>query len=95
MTFYVKSEDDMAKIENITECLRNICAIPEGSMPLNRGVGLSWALLDGPPIDMENEYTAELAEKVEQYEPRVKVTRVSFSHSAEGESEVTIEVEPA
>ena len=72
-----------AEIQELSNCLKNILNIPEGSIPLARKLGMSWANLSQIPADMENEYATELIEKVEEFEPRVSVSEVSFSYKAE------------
>lgn len=71
------------EIPEISKCLENLLNIPEGSIPLARKMGVSWANLSRIPADMENEYATELIEKVEEFEPRVSVSEVTFSFEAE------------
>lgn len=71
------------EVEELSKCLENLINVPEGGIPLARGMGMSWANLSRIPADMENEYATELIEKVEEFEPRVSVSEVTFSFEAE------------
>lgn len=93
MQFSFMTDDKSEEMADAIKCLENILSIPEGSIPLNRGIGLSWASLSSVPEDIENDYATELMEKVEEYEPRVRVTDVQFTHSESGRTSASIQVE--
>lgn len=93
MQFSFATGDKSEEMTDAIKCLENILSIPEGSIPLNRGIGLSWASLSSVPEDIENDYATELMEKVEEYEPRVRVTDVQFTHSENGSTAASIQVE--
>lgn len=95
MQFSFTTDDKSEEMTDAIRCLENILSIPEGSIPLNRGVGLSWASLSSVPEDIENDYATELMEKVEEYEPRVRVTDVQFTHGENGSTSASIQVEMA
>ncbi len=92
MDFKFLSDDDSEEMQDAIKCLHNILSIPEGSVPLNRGLGVSWTSLSDVPLEMENDFATEIMEKVEKFEPRVRVNEVQFTHS-EGQSEATIQIE--
>ncbi len=92
MNFKFLADDESEEMQDAIKCLQNILSIPEGSVPLNRGLGVSWSSLSDVPLEMENDFATELMEKVEIYEPRVRVNEVQFTHN-EGKSEATIQVE--
>ena len=82
------TDDEM---EDVRDCLNNIANIPRGSIPLARGLGLNWGLLSEVPEDLENDYAVEAAEQFTEYEPRVAISEVSFSHDQrEGHTFVTL-----
>ena len=85
MEFKLVSGEDFssAEMQELAKCLENLLNIPEGSIPLARKMGMSWANLSRIPADMENEYATELIEKIEEFEPRVSVSEVTFSYEAE------------
>lgn len=78
----------LSELEDIGRCIKNLTNIPAGSIPLARGMGISWAGLSQIPEDLENDYATELIEKIEQYEPRVTVREVSFSYDSQGHATV-------
>lgn len=86
-------EGGSAVHQNICRCLTNILNIPAGSIPLSRELGLSWSGLSRIPPELENDIATEIVEKVEEYEPRVSVSNVSFSYEDDGMVTVRIELE--
>ncbi len=75
------AEDLEIGAEGVAEIVQNvkmILATPVGSVPLDRDFGTSWMLVDQPTSRVQAELSAEIVEKVERYEPRVRVTEVSF-----------------
>ncbi|MEG0216061.1 MAG: hypothetical protein RR685_08005 [Hungatella sp.] len=93
MKFEFISGDERVDIQDIHRCLMNILSIPEGSIPLARGLGLRWANLSQMPPELENDMATEIVEKVERSEPRVSVNEVLFSYDTDGMVTVTIELE--
>ena len=93
MKFNFIPENESEEINNIIDCLQNILAIPEGSMPLNRGLGLKWSSLSSIPEDLENDYAVDLMEKVEEWEPRVEVESVEFEYGEDGQVTVNVHIE--
>lgn len=92
MTFRLLSSDD-AKIKNIVKHLENILNIPEGSIPLSRGLGLKWRVLSEIPPNMENDIATDIVEKLEKYEPGISVKEVTFSYQEDGETVADIHIE--
>ena len=82
--FMYKGDFAPTEIQSISKCLGNLSSIPEGTIPLARRMGLSWGNLSQIPADMENDYVTEFVEKVDEFEPRVSVSDVSFSYDADG-----------
>lgn len=92
MEFSFKSAENSEVMQDIMRCLNNIIAVPEGSLPLMRGLGLDWDVVSDLPEELENEYATDLIEKVEEWEPRVSVENVEFEHDGEGGVKVNIEL---
>jgi phage baseplate assembly protein W len=95
MKFNFFSDDQSEEMNDILYCLRNILSIPEGSIPLSRGLGLDWNNISTVAEDLENDYATDIMEKVEEFEPRVEVTEVEFKHDSDGETNVNITIELA
>lgn len=93
MHFNYKPTGNISEFENITQCINNILSIPSGSIPLNRGIGISWTNLSKIPPEMENDIATEIIEKVEEYEPRVSVSNVTFDYDINGVATVNIDLE--
>lgn len=93
MILYFVSDEDEEEMREILDNLHNICSLREGSMPMSRGMGLSWAMLDAIAPDAENDLVTELVDKVNRFEPRASVESVTFKHSDDGEMIATIEIE--
>lgn len=68
----------------LTEIIQNVRLIlttPKGSVPLDRAFGLSQTFLDHPGPAAMALAMPEIFEAVEKYEPRVKVTAISWENS--------------
>lgn len=92
MKFEFTSEDNSLDMQDIIRSLTNLFNIPRGSIPLSRGMGLDWRFLSSPPLDLENDMATDIIEQVTEFEPRVSVNEVSFSHE-EGATTVNIILE--
>lgn len=68
-------------IQGIYENLRILFSTPVGSVVLDRDFGIDWSIVDMPLQKAKAVLTIEYMEKVKKYEPRVKVTQVSFEMS--------------
>lgn len=71
---------DQDTMDDIRESVDNILKIPSGTIPLSRGLGVSWRSLSEVQPDLENDYAVELVEKIEKYEPRVAVDEITFEN---------------
>lgn len=63
------------------EILQNIAMIlitSKRSVPLDRNFGIDMSALDLPLEMAENICTAQIIEAIQDYEPRVKVTKVTY-----------------
>lgn len=93
MTLNFMSENDSLKIQDIIRCLTNLLSIPCGSVPLARGMGLDWVNLSKIPPEMENDIATDIIGKVDEFEPRVSVSEVTFSYDTDGMATVNILLE--
>lgn len=84
MQYNYVSKGKISEIQDICRCLDNILSIPSGTIPLARGLGISWAGLSKIPADAENDIATEIIEKIERYEPRVAVDEVTFEYDENG-----------
>ncbi len=68
-------------LEEIIQNVRIIVGTRVGTVPLDRDFGISWDMIDTPTPAAKAKFTSEIIEKVEKYEPRVKVTEVVWDES--------------
>lgn len=87
-------EEDVEERDAV-ECLRNITKIPEGTIPLSRDLGLSWAGVSKTAPELENDYATELITKADRFEPRITIDEVDFQYDSNGMATVTVRVEEA
>lgn len=80
-------------MQDIIRCLTNLLSIPSGSIPLARRLGLDWANLSKIPQDMENDIATDIVGKVDEFEPRVSVSEVTFSYDEDGMATANILLE--
>lgn len=72
---------DFAPPSEAAEILQNVRTIittPKYSVPLNREFGVTAAWLDEPLPVAQARLTAEIITAVQQWEPRVRVTQVTY-----------------
>lgn len=91
--FVMETELGNDQTRDILRNLNNIFSIPEGTLPLMRGLGLSWDNLSKIPPDLENDIVTDIVGKVAKYEPRVAVSSVEFEHSADGKTVLSVYLE--
>ncbi|MGG1442164.1 GPW/gp25 family protein [Brevibacillus laterosporus] len=66
-------------LDEIKQNLRTICSTFKGSVPLDRGFGITPSLVDYPIEISKAHTTADIMAAIQKYEPRVKVTRITFT----------------
>lgn len=69
------------------EVIRNVKVIIttfEGTVPYDRGFGISPDVLDLPVIEAQSFYTIECITKIRKYEPRALVETIDFTTDLEG-----------
>ena len=75
------------------EIIRNVHTIlttPVGTCPLYRDFGIDMTPLDKPMDVAQNLYAVAAMEAVEKYEPRVRVTEVTFETGDDGKMEAKV-----
>lgn len=65
-------------IKEILQNVRTILTTAKYTVPLDREFGLDASILDAPIAVVRAKLTAEIIQAVETYEPRVKVTKVTY-----------------
>lgn len=68
-----------ATAEEILQNVRTILATSVYSVPLNRAFGVNAELLDLPLPVAKAKLSAQIIQAIQKFEPRVEVTRVSFT----------------
>lgn len=56
----------------------------EGTMPLERGLGIMQDFVDKPPAVVKSLYTAEAAKKISEFIPQVRVQEVIWLPAEQG-----------
>lgn len=72
--------------KNTEEIRKNVKAIIEtakGTMPGSRAFGLNNDFLSYPPATAQNLMAVEIANEIDEYEPRVTVASVEFEETSE------------
>ena len=77
---------DLDDLEEILRCVRTIIMTPAGTVPLDRDFGIDLDCLDMPAPIAQNALALEIVQKVETYEPRVKVSEASFYMTGNGQA---------
>ncbi len=68
--------------EEIIQNVKTILATPVYSVPLDRAFGLDAELVDLPIPVVKAKLSAKIVPTIQKFEPRVEVTRVSFTGDA-------------
>lgn len=79
------SEIEESEAEDIRKCLTTLYSVREGEQPLDRDFGLKHEFLDQPVPIAKNMLALEVIEKTQRYEKRVKVDKVDYATSEEGQ----------
>lgn len=67
------------EMEDVQQCLSMILNTPRGTVPFMRGFGLSTSYLHRPTRGDVNTIAADVADQIEEYEPRVEAEDMIFS----------------
>lgn len=75
-----------SEFQDIVLCLNTLFSIRAGSQPLDRDLGISYERAISMPVPVaKNILSVEIIEKTKKYEPRVKVTSVSYETKKDGQ----------
>ena len=80
------------EVEEVIQNVRTICATPKYSVPLDRQFGIEAQFVDRPTPKVMAAIQAEIIQAVRKYEPRCKVTKVSFDGGLDGQSNVKVRI---
>lgn len=89
-TVSLSGEVDFAPSSVEAEILQNIRTLlltRLGTVPLDRGLGLTWEYLDMPLPAVRSLMTAAVIDLIDEYEPRAKVQSVEFEEDTENARE--------
>ena len=70
------------ELAEIRRCVENLLQTPVETCGMYRDFGVSWDALDMPTETAKAMYSAQVIEKIEKYEPRVRVTDVTWTVNA-------------
>lgn len=100
MTYEVTSDSydwtimPATEVEEILQNVRCILLTFKGSVPMDRGFGVSANVLDAPLSVTQARLTAEIARAVKTFEPRARVQEVKYSGDfSDGQLNFTVVVE--
>ncbi|MDE7247863.1 MAG: lysozyme [Lachnospiraceae bacterium] len=79
------NEIEESEAEDIRKCLTTLYSVREGEQPLDREFGLKQDFLDQPVPIAKNMLALEVIEKTQRYEKRVRVEKVEYGTSEEGQ----------
>lgn len=79
------NEIEESEAADIRKCLTTLYSVREGEQPLDREFGLKQEFLDQPVPIAKNMLALEVIEKTQRYEKRVKVDKVEYAASEEGQ----------
>jgi phage baseplate assembly protein W len=74
----IKVDFNVQGIDEIYQNLKTLFSTPVGTVVFDRELGIDWGILDLPLPQAKAALTVEYIEKVNKYEPRVKVSEVTF-----------------
>lgn len=73
----------VTETEEILQNIRTIITTPKYSVPLNREFGVTMSWLDNPMPVAQAQLTAEIITEIQKWEPRARVTQVTFTESGQ------------
>ena len=82
---------DLSETEKIIQNVNNIVSRIRGTLPLNRGKGISNDYIDEAQGISEAKMTVEIIEEIEREEPRYQVKGVTFEYDENGKTVPSIE----
>lgn len=88
----VETDDDDIDLEEYDGKIQALIFSFEGTIPGSRGFGLSMDFLSKSPPTAVNMLAGELADKVEEFLPEIKVTGIDSEGTADGDLDITIHI---
>ena len=70
--------------KEIIQNVITICTTLKGSVPMDRALGVNPALIDEPVSVMKARISSEITEAIRKYEPRARVSEISFEGDING-----------
>lgn len=74
------NDGSMDEVEEILRNIRIILTTPVGTVPFDRDFGLDWSILDNPLPQAKGLLATEYVSKIRKYEPRAKVSEITFEY---------------
>lgn len=79
-------------IEDVLQCVRMLLGIVEGTVFLDRRLGLSPEVID-EPLNKIDKLHEEIYRKIEKYEPRAEITSIKIkTNNLEGKARIVVGV---
>lgn len=79
-------------IEDVLQCVRMLLGIVEGTVFLDRRLGLSPEVID-EPLNKIDKLHEEIYRKIEKYEPRAEITSIKVkTNNLEGKARIVVGV---
>ena len=78
--------------EEIAQNVKTICTTPKYSVPLDRSFGIDADFIDRPTPKAKAQIQAEIIQAIRKYEPRCKVSKVSFEEDLDGKLDVKVRI---
>lgn len=79
-------------VEDILQCIRMVLGIIEGTVFLDRRLGISAEIIDDP-LNRMDKLHEEIYQKIEEYEPRAEVTSIKIkTDNLEGKANIVVGV---
>ena len=84
------------EIQEILQNVRTIISTTRGSVPLDRAFGIDPNVIDIPMLQAKAKITNEILRAIRKYEPRAKVSRITFTGDLNGRlvPDVSITITP-
>jgi hypothetical protein len=81
-------------MDDIDQCIRTILSTPKGSVPHQPDFGSDvWRYLDWPIAAARPNVVREIVDAIALWEPRVEITAVSYSVSADDPATLEIQIQ--
>ena len=78
--------------EEIAQNVKTICTTSKYSVPMDRNFGVDVNFIDKPTPKAKAQIQAEIVQAIRKYEPRCKVSKVSFEEDLDGKLSVKVRI---